>query len=78
MCDTKTMIIHEDIYEQLNGYYKNNQIPNIIFHGASGTGKKRIVTDFIDKIYNNDRKVITNNVMFVNCSHGKGIYKGRP
>jgi hypothetical protein len=67
------MIIHEDIYEQLNGYYKNNQIPNIIFHGASGTGKKRIVTDFIDKIYNNDRKVITNNVMFVNCSHGKGI-----
>ena len=73
MSDTKTMINHEDIYEQLSGYYKNNQIPNIIFHGASGTGKKRIVTDFIDKIYNNDRNVITNNVMFVNCSHGKGI-----
>lgn len=67
------MDIHKSIYEQLNGYYTNNQIPNIIFHGASGTGKKRIVTDFIDKIYNNDRNIIKSNVMFVNCSHGKGI-----
>jgi hypothetical protein len=67
------MNIHKNIYDQLNGYYTNNQIPNIIFHGASGTGKKRIVTDFIDKIYNNDTNLIKNNVMFVNCSHGKGI-----
>jgi DNA polymerase III delta prime subunit len=70
---TMTIEMHKNIYEQLNGYYKNNQIPNIIFHGASGTGKKRIVTDFIDKIYNNDRNIIKHNVMFVNCSHGKGI-----
>lgn len=73
MCDTITTDIHKSIHEQLNGYYLNNQIPNIIFHGAYGTGKKRIVTDFIDKIYNNDRNMIKNNVMFVNCSHGKGI-----
>jgi DNA polymerase III delta prime subunit len=73
MHDTITTDIHKNIYEQLNGYYRNNQIPNIIFHGASGTGKKRIVTDFIDKMYNNDRNLIKNNVMFVNCSHGKGI-----
>jgi len=73
MCDTTTTDIHKKIYDQLNGYYINNQIPNIIFHGSSGTGKKQIVTDFVDKIYNNDRIMIKNNVMFVNCSHGKGI-----
>ena len=65
--------IHDEIIKQLDGYYNNNQIPNIIFHGASGTGKKQIVVDFIDKIYNYNRKLIQNNVMFVNCSHGKGI-----
>jgi DNA polymerase III delta prime subunit len=65
--------IHGEIHKRLDGYYKNNQIPNIIFHGASGTGKKTIVNAFIDKIYNNDRKLIKNNTMFVNCSHGKGI-----
>jgi len=71
--EVTTLNIHQDIYRQLNGYFINNQIPNIIFHGASGTGKKQIVTNFIDKIYNNDRKLIKSNVMFVNCSHGKGI-----
>lgn len=65
--------IHNEIIAQLDGYYNNNQIPNIIFHGASGTGKKQIVIDFIDKIYNSNRKLIQSNVMFVNCSHGKGI-----
>ena len=65
--------IHSEIIKQLDGYYENNQIPNIIFHGVSGTGKKQIVIDFIDKIYNNNNKLIQSNVMFVNCSHGKGI-----
>ena len=64
---------HDEIIKQLDGYYNNNQIPNIIFHGSSGTGKKHIVIDYIDKIYNNNRKLIQSNVMFVNCSHGKGI-----
>lgn len=39
--------IHDEIIKQLDGYYNNNQIPNIIFHGASGTGKKQIVIDYI-------------------------------
>lgn len=73
MTNFEMMDLHKSIHEQLDGYYVNNQIPNIIFHGVSGTGKKRIVTDFIDKIYINDRNMIKNNVMFVNCSHGKGI-----
>jgi len=70
---TERLEIHKDIYDKLDSYYTNNQIPNIVFHGASGTGKKTIVNDFIDKIYKKDRTLIKTNVMFVNCSHGKGI-----
>ena len=70
---TEHIEIHKDIYDKLDSYYTNNQIPNIVFHGASGTGKKTIVNDFIDKIYKKDRTLIKTNVMFVNCSHGKGI-----
>jgi hypothetical protein len=61
------------------------KIPNIIFHGSAGTGKKTIVFNFIDKIYKptsstnqpNEgrvlRNILKNNVMLVNCCHGKGI-----
>jgi len=65
--------LHENIYEKLDFFYKNNQIPNIIFHGSSGTGKKTIVYQFLNQIYENDKNKLKNNVMFVNCSHGKGI-----
>jgi len=65
--------IHEDISEKLDYFYRNNKIPHIIFHGSSGCGKKTLVYDFIYKIYNNDKQKIKNNVIFVNCSHGKGI-----
>lgn len=61
------------IENKLNFFLKNNKIPNIIFNGSSGTGKKTIVYDFINKIYNYDKSKIKTNVLFVNCSHGKGI-----
>ena len=65
--------IHQNIRQKLNYFYLQNKIPNIIFHGSSGCGKKTIVYEFIYKIYRNDKQIIKNNVMFVNCSHGKGI-----
>lgn len=72
--NTQTRLpIHEEIHEKLDYFYKNNKIPHIIFHGSSGCGKKTLVYDFIYKIYNNDKQKIKNNVIFVNCSHGKGI-----
>lgn len=61
------------IYNKLNYFLKYNKIPHLIFHGSSGSGKKTIVYDFIHKIYKNDKLKIKSNVMFVNCSHGKGI-----
>jgi hypothetical protein len=65
--------IHSSIKEKLNYFYLNHKIPNIIFHGQSGTGKRTIVNEFIHTIYNNDKDKIKDYVMYVNCAHGKGI-----
>ena len=65
--------IHESIKEKLNFFHLNHKIPNIIFHGPTGTGKRTIVNEFIHKIYDNDRTKIKSLVMYVNCAHGKGI-----
>lgn len=65
--------IHENIKEKLDNFCVNNKIPNIIFHGPFGSGKKTIVNDFIQRIYNNDKEAIHNYVRNVNCAHGKGI-----
>jgi len=63
--------IHKEIYKKLEHFIEIKKIPNILFHGKYGCGKKTIVKDFINKIYNN--KYTKDLVMFVNCSHGKGI-----
>lgn len=65
--------INEKIEKKLDYFYETKQIPNIIFHGASGTGKKTIIFDFLYKIYDNDKQKLKSNIMIVNCSHGKGI-----
>ena len=64
---------HRPIIEKLDYFYHTQKIPNIIIHGSSGTGKRTIVYDFINKIYNHDKTKIKMNVMTVNCAHGKGI-----
>jgi len=65
--------IHLNIIKKLDGFITNGRIPHLLFHGSSGTGKKTIVYDFINKIYNEDKSIIRSNVMYVNCAHGKGI-----
>ena len=65
--------IHNNIKKKLDNYLESHKIPNIIFHGNSGSGKKQIVKEFVNKIYNNDKNIIKTNVMIVNCSHGGGI-----
>jgi DNA polymerase III delta prime subunit len=65
--------IHQSIKEKLNYFYEIHKIPNIIFHGPTGSGKRTIVNDFINKIYSNNKEIIKSFVMYVNCSHGKGI-----
>ena len=65
--------IHSEIKEKLAYFNKICKIPNIIFHGPSGSGKRTIVNEFIKNIYNNDKSIIKSLVCYVNCAHGKGI-----
>jgi hypothetical protein len=65
--------IHESIYDKLRSFHKNNKIPHLIFHGASGSGKRTIVNRFLNMIYENEKSRMKNNIMTVNCAHGKGI-----
>jgi DNA polymerase III delta prime subunit len=65
--------IHEDTLEKLKGFYENRSIPNIIFHGPSGSGKRTLLGKFMDIVYQNDQHVIKDYVLYVNCAQGKGI-----
>jgi len=65
--------IHTEIMEKLEYFDKIHKIPNIIFHGPSGNGKRTIVNKLINIIYKNDKEKIKSFVMHVNCAHGKGI-----
>ena len=64
---------HDEIKKKLDFFIKNDKVPNIIFHGQSGSGKRTIVNAFINDIYNGNSETIKNYVMNVNCAHGKGI-----
>lgn len=64
--------VHKNIKEKLNHFISVSKIPNILFHGSSGSGKRTIVNEFINNIYK-DKEVIKQHVLWVNCAHGKGI-----
>ena len=65
--------LHTKIQLKLDYFIKTNKIPHIIFYGPNGSGKKTLLLNFINRIYNNDKSKINQYAMFVNCAHGKGI-----
>jgi hypothetical protein len=67
------MQYHPEIKEKLDILIKTGKIPNIIFHGPNGSGKRSIVREFILDIYKQNKDLIKDYVMYVNCAHGKGI-----
>ena len=69
----KHLQIHQPIVNRLDEFIAKNQIPHIIFHGPSGSGKQTLVRKFIQRIYGGDKLKLKTHVMTVNCSHGKGI-----
>lgn len=68
-----SLTVHQDIKDKLDFFIKSDKIPNIIFHGQSGSGKRTLVSKFVSNIYNDNKDVIKEYVMDVNCAHGKGI-----
>lgn len=71
--NSQLLKIHTDIHEKLKYFIEIKKIPNIIFHGVSGCGKRTLVKLFIQDIYKYNKESIKNYVMEVNCAHGKGI-----
>ena len=71
--DKNILPIHQHIKEKLDYFLSIQKIPNIIFHGPPGSGKKTLLIDFIQKIYQNDKNKMKQYTMYVNCSYGKGI-----
>jgi DNA polymerase III delta prime subunit len=65
--------VHETIVSKLNNYIIQKKIPNLLFHGVAGSGKKTILFDFLKSVYGDNKKFIQNYIMTVNCAHGKGI-----
>lgn len=65
--------IHQDILQKLDYFHQHKKIPHLLFHGASGSGKRTLLNHFIDKIYDHDKEKLNNYVMQVNCAYGKGI-----
>lgn len=64
---------HTDIHSKLQYFISTKKIPNIIFHGESGSGKRTILNDFLQNIYDSDRQKMKTHIMTVECCHGKGI-----
>ena len=46
----ENIIIHQNIEEKLDYFIKNQKIPNILFHGPSGSGKRTLILKFIDNL----------------------------
>ena len=63
--------IHQPIKEKLKYFHEIHKIPNLLFHGPTGSGKRTLINEYIHKIYDNDREKIKSFVMYVNCSSGK-------
>lgn len=67
------MEIHSNINHILGMFISNNNVPNIIFHGPSGSGKSRLLEDFIKKIYKIRNVSNNDNILFKNCAKTNGI-----
>ena len=66
--------IHEKIKVKLDKLITINNIPHIIFHGPSGSGKRYLLEYLLNKIYADiTQKDKQKYLMYVNCAHSKGI-----
>ena len=65
--------MHKMLQEHLDSFIETKKIPNIMVHGESGSGKRYLIHNFINKIYNYDKIQINENVMVKNCIFDQGI-----
>jgi hypothetical protein len=63
---------YENIHSKLRSFCRLQRVPHTIFYGSPHSEKEKIMIHFLKMIYG-DEKYFAENVMFVNCAHGKGI-----
>ena len=67
---------NEHIINKLDEFIRLEKIPNIIFYGPNGGGKKSILKQFLNKLYSNSiANELGKNIIYINCCHGKGNIK---
>ena len=54
-------------------FIEEKRIPNILLYGELGSGKKKIIYDFFNKIYNYNKKLIKENTFVIDCNVKNGI-----
>lgn len=64
--------INSNIVEKLDMYIQKKNVPNMLFYGFPGSGKKTLLKNFLLNFYKND-SIMKNYVMYVDCGLGKGI-----
>jgi hypothetical protein len=64
---------HLQIKETLNYFIEHKQVPNLLFYGPHGSGKRTLVYDFIHTLYDGRKDILKSYVLYANCAHGKGI-----
>ena len=63
---------HDDIDKRLQQFYEANMVPNLLFYGKNGSGKKSIVTRFVNKIFP-DEEERSRYLLIMDCIHSSGI-----
>ena len=68
-----SLLIHENIIHKLDEFVRLQKIPNILFHGPCGSGKRTLVNNYVTKLYGDNKEHVRSYVLYTNCAHGKGI-----
>ena len=77
----KNVIISKKSHQSDNGTIKKKllniivtqKIPHFIFHGSLKSKKRELLHFFIQNIYGFDQRMMKDYILYVNCSHNKGI-----
>lgn len=65
---------YNNIEDRLETFLHQNKIPHLMFYGNHGSGKRTIIHNFLNKLYEKvDIRERENYIMSVNCGYGKGI-----
>ena len=67
----KDLLLDDIIYNKINFFIKNKEIPNLLLVGEPGTGKTSTILCLLNSIYNDTE--IKNNMLELNASDDRGL-----